>query len=71
MKSSLTLIWFYAAVIRAIKTMAQSALGMFTIGASMGSINWPYVASVSIVAGAYSLLTSLVGLPEVATDVHK
>ena len=57
--------WFKAAGIRAIKTMAQTALGMFTVGLALEEIQWPYVASVSVVAGIYSLLTSVAGLPEV------
>ena len=56
--------WIKAASIRAIKTIAQSALGMLTIGAAMSEVNWLNVASVSLVAGIYSLLTSLAGLPE-------
>jgi len=60
--------WFLAALIRAIKTVAQTALGMISVGAAMNEIKWEYVISVAIVAGIYSLLTSLVGLPEVGTD---
>lgn len=66
MNINLTLVWLWAAIIRAIKTVAQTALGMFTVGASIGSIQWKYIASVALVAGLYSILTSLVGLPEVA-----
>lgn len=58
--------WLRAMLIRVIRTMAQTALGMVTIGASISDIQWTMVASVSIVAGVYSLLTSLVSdLPEV------
>lgn len=57
--------WFKAAGIRAIKTVAQAAIA--TIGAStaMGEVNWPLVASASVLAGILSLLTSVAGLPEV------
>jgi len=69
MNSKITLDWLYASGIRAIKTMAQTALGMFTIGQTIGEIKWTYILSVSIVAGIYSILTSLITtLPEVEND---
>jgi hypothetical protein len=65
----LTLEWLCAAGIRALKTMAQTALGMFTVGAALNEVNWVYVASVATVSGVYSLLTSVAtNLPEVGTD---
>lgn len=57
--------WMKAAGIRALKTVAQTALGMITVNAALQDINWLTVASVSAVAGIYSILTSIVGLPEV------
>lgn len=57
--------WIKAAGIRAIKTVAQTAVGMITVGAAVSEINWTYVVSVSVVAGVCSLLTSLAGIPEV------
>lgn len=60
--------WLKAAGIRALKTMAQTALGIFTVGMAADEIKWPYVASVALVAGVYSLLTSIAGLPEVEQD---
>ena len=60
--------WFKAAGIRALKTMAQTALGMFTVGMAAEEVKWSYVASVAVVAGIYSLITSIAGLPEVETD---
>lgn len=57
--------WFKAAAIRAIKTIAQTAVGMITVGAAMSEINWLYVGSVALAAGILSLLTSVAGLPEV------
>jgi hypothetical protein len=57
--------WFKAAGLRALRTVAQTALGMFTVGMAADEVKWTYVASVSAVAGIYSLLTSLAGLPEV------
>lgn len=57
--------WLKAAGIRALKTIAQTALGMIAIGAALSEVNWLYVGSVSLTAGILSLLTSLAGLPEV------
>ena len=50
--------------IRAVKTMAQTAVSMLTVGQAVIEVNWVNVASVSLVAGAISILTSLAGLPE-------
>lgn len=57
--------WAKAAGIRALKTIAQTALGMIAIGAALQDVNWLYVGSVSLTAGILSILTSLAGLPEV------
>ena len=57
--------WIKAAGVRAVKTVAQTAVGMITVGAALSEINWTYVASISVVAGVASLLTSLAGIPEV------
>lgn len=55
-----------AALIRAFKTIAQTALSMITIGQTVSEVDWLTIASVSVVAGVYSILTSLAtGLPEV------
>ena len=58
--------WFKAAGIRALKTVAQTAVGMLS-GDLIGilEVNWISVLSVSATAGVLSLLTSLAGLPEV------
>lgn len=59
--------WWKAAIIRAIKTIAQTAVGMITVGAAISEINWLHILSVSLVAGLVSLLTSIAtDLPEVA-----
>ena len=58
-------LWIKAAGIRAIKTMAQTAVSLITVGELLTDINWVTIASVSLVAGIYSLLTSIAGLPEV------
>lgn len=57
--------WIKAASIRAIKTVAQTAASMITVGSMISEINWFTVVSVSLVSGVYSILTSIGGLPEV------
>ncbi len=57
--------WLKAALIRAIKTFAQTAVSMIAVGAAFSEIDWIRVASVSGVAFVLSMLTSLAGLPEV------
>ena len=57
--------WFYAAFIRSLKTMAQTAVSMLTVGQAVLDVNWINVLSVSAVAGVISMLTSVAGLPEV------
>lgn len=57
--------WVKAAGIRAIKTMAQTAAAMLTAGAMIQQVDWKAVASTAALAGIYSVLTSVAGLPEV------
>lgn len=68
MKNVFTKEWFKAALIRALKTVAQTAVSMITVGSAISEIQWGYVASVAVVAGVYSMLTSVAGLPEVPDD---
>ena len=56
--------WFKAAGIRAIKTVAQTAASLITVGGVMSDIDWAMVASASLLAGIYSVITSVAGLPE-------
>ena len=56
--------WLKAAGTRAIKTFAQTAASLITVGALFTEIDWRMVASVAAVAAIYSLLTSIAGLPE-------
>ena len=57
--------WLKSALIRAIKTIAQTAVSLITVGELLSDLNWITVLSVSLVAGIYSMLTSVAGLPEV------
>lgn len=56
--------WWKAAGIRAVKTMAQTAVSMLTVGQAAMEVNWINVLSVSVVAGVISICTSVAGLPE-------
>lgn len=58
--------WMKAAGIRAVKTMAQTALAMLPAAATIQQVDWIVVAGTASLAGIASILTSLVGLPEVA-----
>lgn len=60
--------WFKAAGVRAIKTVAQSAIGVIGAAAVMGDVNWSMVLSAAALAGIVSLLTSVAGLPEVKNE---
>ena len=57
--------WAKAAAVRAIKTVAQTAVATIGSSAVLSSVDWHVVASASILAGILSLLTSVAGLPEV------
>lgn len=57
--------WWKAAGIRALKTFAQTSVSMITVGQAVIEVNWINVLSVSAVAAVISLFTSLAGLPEV------
>ena len=56
--------WIKAAGVRAIKTVAQTAVATIGTAAVIGSVDWVMVASASVLAGVVSLLTSVAGLPE-------
>lgn len=57
--------WWIAAGIRAIKTVAQTAVGMIPVAVSVTDVDWLTVAGTACLAGIVSILTSLAGLPEV------
>lgn len=61
--------WLKAALIRALRTMAQTALSMLTVGMAISDVDWLKLISISVVAGIISILTSFAtGLPEATTE---
>ena len=56
--------WWRAALIRALKTLAQTAVATLGTAAVLSEVNWPVLLSTSALAALLSLLTSLAGLPE-------
>lgn len=57
--------WIKAAGVRAIKTIAQTAVAVIGTTATLGGVNWVMVGSTAALAGILSVLTSVAGLPEV------
>ena len=56
--------WLHAAGVRAIKTVAQTAVGVIGASTVLSDVDWLFVASAAVLAGVVSMLTSIAGLPE-------
>ena len=63
--------WFKAAGVRAVKTIAQTAVATIGVSATMGSVDWILVGSAALLSGILSLLTSVAGLPEIDESEDK
>lgn len=66
--SEKTILWIKAAGIRAIKTLAQAAIGVIGSSVALGEVDWVLVGSSAALAAILSLLTSVAGLPEVPNE---
>lgn len=60
--------WFKAAIIRSIKTIAQTAVAMIPVAVTISDVDWLTVGGTALLAGICSMLTSIAGLPEVSDD---
>ena len=65
MKNQNPKLWIKAAFIRAVKTIAQTAVAAIGTSAAMGDVNWTFIGSTALLSGIVSVLTSIAGLPEV------
>ena len=63
-----TIEWIKAAGVRAIKTVAQTAVAIIGTSATMSTVDWKMVASASVLAGIVSILTSVAGIKEVQAE---
>ena len=62
--------WLKAAGVRAVKTMAQTAVATIGTTAVMSQVDWPVVLSASVLCGVLSVLTSVAGLPEIKEETE-
>lgn len=60
--------WFFAALVRSVKTMSQTAVGVIGAATMISAVDWKLVVSSAVLAGIVSLLTSVAGLPEVENE---
>lgn len=65
------ILWLKAAGIRAIKTIAQTAVATIGTATVLGTVDWKMVVSASVLSGVLSLLTSVAGLPELKTGTEE
>lgn len=63
-----TIKWIKAAGVRAIKTVAQTAVAIIGTSVTMGNVDWKMVASASVLSGIVSILTSVAGIKEVQAE---
>ena len=63
-----TIKWIKAAGVRAVKTVAQTAVAIIGTSVTMGAVDWKMVASASVLAGIVSILTSVAGIKEVQAE---
>ena len=61
-------LWIKAALVRAVKTTAQTSVALIGVGTVMSDIDWLMVGSASLLAGILSILTSVAGLPEIKEE---
>lgn len=66
-----TIKWVKSAAVRAVKTMAQSAIGAIGAAVTLGAVDWRIVGSTAVLAGILSVLTSVAGIPEAEGTVSE
>ena len=68
MKNIFTKTWFKAAIVRSLRTCAQTAIATIGTSVAVQDVSWAMVASATVLAGVLSLLTSVAGLPELQNE---